>query len=173
MPDSPLLAYYRGTGTDHAGRQLADVLAWDDEALEQIHDYIQWVFPNAEPSRANSAAPLLTAADADAFGGDPDLQARLLVAFDRLLHFYGFRRAVGEDGAIRVEPAGNWPARAANWLQPFNHNHLRLTRIMKCLAALGRPGDARALQRALLEVAASHPRAVSPSTVRHWTSALD
>lgn len=173
MPGSSLLEYYRGSGTDHAGRHLDDVLAWDDDALEQVHDYIQWVFPNVDPSRANSAAPLLTAADVAEFRGDGDLQRRLLDAFERILRFYGYRRSTSPDGGVTLEPLDTWRDHAANWLQPYNHNHLRLTRIMKCLAALGRSADAEALQQTLLALADSHPRAVSAATKRYWKSALN
>ncbi len=172
MPGSSLLEYYRGSGTDHAGRHLDDVLAWDDDTLEQVHDYIQWVFPNVDPSRANSAAPLLTPAETEEFRRDAVLQRRLLAAFDRILRFYGYRRLVSPEGGVHVEPLDDWPDHAANWLQPYNHNHLRLTRIMKCLEALGRVDDAKALQRALMALADAHPRAVSAATKRYWKAAV-
>lgn len=171
MADSPLIAYYRGAGTDHAGRHLHDVLAWDDDALEQVHDYVQWVFPNTEPSRANAAAPLLTAADIAAFRGDRVLREALGAALDRMLAFYGLRRCEAA-GTVSIEQADHWATRSAHWLQPFNHNHLRLTRIMKCLAALGRREDAEALQRVLLDLAdRTHVRAVSRTTAKHWREA--
>ena len=173
MPDSPIVAYYRGTGTDHAGRRLSDILAWDDEALEQVHDYVQWAFPNALPSRANSAAPLLTADDISTFRSDPALQQALLASLTRMLAFYGLERSITPAG-IRIEKSSTWPLRAPHWLQPYNHNHLRLTRIMKCLLALGRDADARALQAVLLDIAErTDVRGVSRATARHWTGALD
>lgn len=173
MADSPLITYYRGTGTDHAGRQLRDVLAWDDDALEHVHDYVQWLFPNTEPSRANAAAPLLTTDDIAAFRRDPALQHALRTAFERMLAYYGLRRRTTAS-AVLIEPAGEWPARARHWVHAYNHNHLRLTRIMKCLHALGFEADARALQSALLEVAArAGTPGVSPATVRHWQAALE
>lgn len=172
MPESPLIAFYRGTGTDHAGRRLVDVLAWDDAELEAVHDYIQWLFPNVEPSRANSFAPLLTPADIATFRGDPTLQSTLLQSFERLLRFYGYRRSDSGEGGLAIEPSADWETHATNWLQPYNHNHLRLTRIMKCLTALGLEAEARALQRALLETASRHMRLVSRTTLRYWTDAV-
>ncbi|MGE3508343.1 MAG: opioid growth factor receptor-related protein [Vicinamibacterales bacterium] len=173
MSDSPLLTFYRGTGTDHAGRRLSDVLAWDDDALESVHDYIQWVFPGTEPSRANAQAPLLSSDDIGAFHEDAALRATLRRAFDRFLDFYGFR-LITTDGESRVEPGPNWTARSQQWLQRNNHNHLRLTRIVRCLHALGLQPEAKALQRALLDVAErTHVGQVSRSTVRFWRAAID
>ena len=40
--------FLTGIGRDHRGRSLAEVLAFDDSALEQHHDYIQWLFPLPE-----------------------------------------------------------------------------------------------------------------------------
>lgn len=186
-PGSPLLEYYRGTGTDHAGRHLDDVLAWDNEALEHVHDYIQWLFPNRDPSRANAAAPLLTADDITAFLADPGLRRTLLCAFERMLRFYGFRRVAPPEGGvtraspsdivrhgIAIVPAEDWEERARIWLSAYNHNHLRLTRIMKCLAALGREEDALALQRVLLALTEGpYQRSIARNTARYWREALN
>jgi hypothetical protein len=55
---SLLLDFYRGLGTDTEGRLLTDILAWPDAEFEEVHDFIQWRFP--EPSQYNPDAPLLT-----------------------------------------------------------------------------------------------------------------
>ena len=49
---TPLLGFLIGAGTDAAGRNHADIIAMTDAELEQHHDYIQWLFPLPEPSRA-------------------------------------------------------------------------------------------------------------------------
>jgi len=65
-----------------------------------------------------------------------------------MLAFYGF--ALG-DGP-RVVRAADFSAQAANWLNPGNHNFLRLTRILRALVLLGLGAEARALLAALEEV---------------------
>jgi hypothetical protein len=50
---SRLLDFYRGVGADTEGRRLEDILAWPDDDLEEVHDFIQWLFPLPEPSRAS------------------------------------------------------------------------------------------------------------------------
>ncbi len=72
---SRLTDFYAGRGTDTEGRRLADLLAWDDDDLEQVHDFIQWLFPLPEPSRFNADAPLLTPDDIAAFHADAALRA--------------------------------------------------------------------------------------------------
>ena len=65
--DSPIVAFYRRGAADDRGRTLDAILAWDDNRLEAVHDYIQWLFPLDEPSRFNPSATLLTPRDRAAF----------------------------------------------------------------------------------------------------------
>ena len=69
---SNLVAFYRENAPDSEGRTLSQLWAWDDERLEEVHDYIQWLFPLPEPSQFNPDAPLLTPQDIEAFKWDSD-----------------------------------------------------------------------------------------------------
>ena len=168
---SPLARFYRAEGRDARGRQLEEILDWDDGRLEAVHDYIQWLFPLDEPSRFNFDAPLVTAADREAFQDDPRLAANLRRAFERMLAFYGLR--LEQAGAApRVARGDRWAERAPAWLHPGNHNLLRLTRIMKSLTLLGIPE----LGRALYEGLASDPEvreSVTRETLRYWRDAIE
>jgi len=167
-PDA-IVAFYSG-GHDAAGRTLADILTWDDERLEAVHDYIQWLFPTRQPSGVNPYAPLVTDATARAFASVAGLRQRLRAALDRMLTFYGLVR---RGDAIAIDET-HFTARSVVWLHPGNHNHLRLTRIMQSLATLGLRADARGLKRCLIEdVSVQHEGSVSPRTVGFWKRALD
>jgi hypothetical protein len=97
---SQLIAFYSGDGTDDRGRTLAEIWTWDDEQLEYVHDYIQWLFPLAEASMFNSSAPILTADDIKQFRGNPELRCNLHKSFQRILSFYGL--VLDETGAVAV-----------------------------------------------------------------------
>lgn len=45
---SRLVAFYRGLETDIEGRLLKDILAWPDDDLEAVHDFIQCLFPSRD-----------------------------------------------------------------------------------------------------------------------------
>lgn len=165
-----LLAFYRGEGTDGRGRSLEEIQAWTDEELEDVHDYIQWLFPLPEPSPVNPGAPLLDAKVIEQFRTDPELQAKLLRSFSRMLRFYGVAL---EGGAIRELP--DCAQRAQNWLSPGNHNHLRITRILRCAALCGLEEEARAFFAWLSTIydrqrAKTWP-AISPNTFEYWRNA--
>jgi hypothetical protein len=166
-----IVRFYEGNGTDDRGRSLADIVAFDDGELERIHDFIQWLFPLRERSSANPDAPRLDEATIEAFRARPELRAALRRSFDRMLAFYGFRRA-GE----RVAIADSFAERSG-WLTPGNHNHLRLTRMLKSLRLLGDEPAALALFHALADIEAEERRSgsgrISARTYRFWREAIE
>ena len=164
-----IVAFYSG-GRDAEGRTLDQILAWNDDVLEGVHDYIQWLFPTGQASGVNPAAPLVTDETVRAFERDAALRDRLRSALDRMLAFYGLRRTRSR---IDVDDA-RFALRARVWLRPGNHNHLRLTRIMDSLATLGLRDDAHALQRCLLEDVCASPGggAVTARTREFWRDAV-
>lgn len=165
----PIVAFFSG-GRDVEGRTLDAILAWSDDQLESVHDYIQWVFPTRQPSAVNPLAPTVTSETVQAFDREAVLRDRLQRALERMLAFYGLRHTATR--AIEID-AARFPARANEWLHSGNHNHLRLTRIMDSLATLGLGDQALALQRCLLEsVCAGAGRGrVSPRTIEFWRKA--
>jgi len=167
-PDS-IARFYRG-GRDSEGRTLDEILAWDDERLEAVHDYIQWVFPSRRPSAVNPHAPLVTDDTVRAFETDDALRDRLRHALERMLRFYGLR---WRGGRVEIDQPA-FRARSPVWLTPGNHNHLRLTRIMDCLSTLGLRAEGIALQRCLLEDVAGGPGkgCISARTIDFWSRAL-
>jgi hypothetical protein len=108
-------AFLAGTGQDDAGRTIAQVLAFDGSDLEMHHDYIQWLFPLNEPSRAVSGSPVLTTGDIGRIRNDTLAATNLRAAATRMGAFYDS---------------------TSHWLGAFDHNHLRITRIIKSLRLL-------------------------------------
>jgi hypothetical protein len=167
---NPLVAFYRDGARDDEGHTLAEILAWDDDRLEAIHDFIQWLFPLPEPSGANPAAPILDPLTIGIFRGSVAMQNRLRQAFDRMLRFYGLRQASTPSG-IAIERAPNFDNRAQNWLRPMNHNHLRLTRILRSTLLLGLEAESKALFHALNATYREFPDRIPARTHAFWSSA--
>lgn len=169
MSDDALVRFYRGLAADNRGRYLDDILAFDDGALEYTHDYIQWLFPITTIG-VNPFAPPASASTIDAFNKDASLRAALCRSLDRMLAFYGLERSGDE-----IVPRPDFEAHR-QWLTPGNHNHLRLTRILKSLRLLGNEEDARALHACLTTIAAreleSGHRSISSDTRRFWDEAI-
>lgn len=167
-----LLAFFRGEGTDHQGRTLAQIVSKSDDWLEKTHDYIQWLFPLEKPSNFNPNAPLLTEEVRAAFA-DPaqrTLQRNFGAAILRMLVFYGY--SVGPLTPNEVSPTSEWEDKAANWLTDGNHNQMRLTRILRCMTLLGREALAKSLHHALIAAAEVHPDIVTQRTLDFWNQAV-
>lgn len=170
--NSPLIAFYEGSGRDHRGRSLADILQFDDAHLEQVHDYIQWLFPLPEYSAFSRSAPLLSDADIEAFRHRTDLRERVEDVLERMLDFYGFERDDDEKGPI-INKARDFVAHSHVWLTPRNHNYLRITRILKFLMLAGHEQLARAFWRALADLCRYERGKIGNTTVRFWMQAVE
>jgi len=142
--------FLTGIGRDHRGRSLAEVLAFDDSALEQHHDYIQWLFPLPEVSRFNMSAPVLSREDIATIRSDSEARANLIRARDRMLAFY---------------------AENDHWLVSLNHNHLRITRIIRCLALCVGEEEAKGFYTDILALVEAAGRPVNEDSLRYWRQA--
>ncbi|HEX4007625.1 MAG TPA: opioid growth factor receptor-related protein [Acidobacteriaceae bacterium] len=165
-----LISFYRDGARDYSGRTHAEIVAWDDERLEGVHDFIQWLFPLPERSSVNPWAPVIEAAVVAAFNESPEMRERLLAAFDRMLRFYGLKRDTRGDTA-RIVRGRNFAERADKWLWPNNHNHLRITRILRSVRLLGLRAESAALFRALDRINREFPGRITESTGEFWQDA--
>lgn len=161
-----LVSFYRGEARDNRGRMLQEIWSWSEAELEGCHDYIQMLFPLKEPSQFAMHVPLLDDAAAERFRSDPVIRDNLRRSFRVMLRFYGFRL---DEKTGEVVEADNFAERAPEWLFPEDHNHLRITRILKCLTRCGLRGEAAAFLRRLEAVA--DPRRVTPLSLRYWREA--
>jgi hypothetical protein len=166
----PLIAFYRDGARDDRGRTLAEILAWSDDRLEDVHDFIQWLFPLPEPSGANPGAPALDAATIQEFHATPAMRDRLRQAFERMMRFYGLAWVSTATGGA-VERLPDFRERAQNWLWPMNHNHPRLTRILRSTLLLGLDAESKALFHALNAVYREYPDRISTRTHAFWKDA--
>ena len=165
---NPILLFYSGMGPDHVGRYWSTVLHFSDSELEYTHDYIQWIFPLTEPSAFNPHAPLLDNESRKCFATDDRLQANMCEACRRLLTFYGLLcRRVDQSGR-EVILSESFSERSRHWVSPNNHNHLRLTRILKSLRLCGRANCSAMLYQCLERIAATCPAGLTPETLTCW-----
>ncbi|KAI7508472.1 hypothetical protein KC347_g6056 [Hortaea werneckii] len=132
---------------------------WSDRTLEARHDYIQHLFPLPERSPVNPDAPVLTKEVRDAFL-DPGSQGAALRE--------GLQKAFGRMCAIAK--ASNFDERAPDsWLTTVDHNHLRITRIIRCMRILGLQTPARRFLIALLKT--DTHQTCSQNSVTFWSRA--
>ena len=170
MPDTDIIEFYRERCADHSGRSLSAIHALSVEELEHTHDYIQWLFPLPEPSSAIPDAPVLLESDIVEFVRDEHLKARLLQSLALMLHFYGLDLRDSKDGP-KINVNEDFAARSLVWLRPYNHNFLRISRILRSLALLGCNRHAMALFDCLEEIYRDHSAVIGDKTHQYWKKA--
>ena len=175
------VAFYHDTNPRAAphGNTLNKILSWGDDDLESSHDYIQYLFPLPEKSPVNPSAPLITKDVLLAFRADTQdgkaLRDNLRKAFSRMLAFYGFDLVTGmpRDPSLGVFISDKHQTRFPNWVRRFDHNHLRITRIIRCLRLLGLEEEAGAFYSALYQLSRSQNYAgkISQRSLMFWQRA--
>lgn len=175
MPTSKVLHFYTGVAPDDRGRYLSEILKWSDDELERVHNYIQWLFPLIERSGFNPSAPVLGDQTVQEFQSRPDLQRNMRASFLRMLAFYGLEMDESIPGP-RVRRSRFFKERSGNWLRASNHNHLRITRILKSMRVLGLDAEATAFFDCLVNIyneeSAKDFPGISDETFRYWQTAV-
>ncbi len=150
MVARPIVMFLEGEGTDARGRTVFDVLAMDDVAMERTHDFIQWLFPLPEPSAAVPDSPVLTPGDIQAIRVSELAPIALAGATDRMVAFYQTTH---------------------DWLMPNDHNHRRITRIIRSLRLLQGDAAADAFREAILARVEATRAPVSARSRGYWATA--
>ena len=167
---SQLTEFYSETGPDHEGRYLGDILEMDDEWFETCHDYIQWLFPLTEPSNFNPDAPIMTQEDIE-FLSHPMNYSAICDSVIRFMYFLGMDWDWRTEGSIKYFSVGD-TRKFSNFI-PFNHNHLRVTRMLTFLKIIGRANFAQGILRGIEEGAAILNLEINPKSLTYWEEAVN
>ena len=146
-----LVDFLSGISPDHQGRYLRDIWDFDDKAIEQTHDFIQWMFPLTEKSMSVPGVPTLSVEDIEAI-------------------------RTSEFARSNLEKSAQWYLgflqRNDHWIKSYDHNHLRITRVIKALNLLLSQRVALTLLNSVLEVAGDKVNSVSQDAIRFWRAAV-
>jgi hypothetical protein len=74
--------------------------------------------------------------EAEMFRTDPELKRKLMIAFIRMLKFYGFVLGLDIEKHPTIEKAEDFDERKVDWLTPQNHNYKRISRILESLTRI-------------------------------------
>jgi hypothetical protein len=90
-----------------------------------------------------------------------------------MMNFYGLEARASEQVTVVRMP--NFATKAGKWLSRGNHNHLRITRILRCLTVLGLEQEAKAFFGCLGEIYEDEQNkpipAISEETMEYWRKA--
>ena len=169
---SMLIPFYLGKQTDSQRRRIQEIWAWGFEVLEYTHNYIQWLFPLTEKSAFNTDAPLVDEKVIQAFQEDSRLRRNLRQSLVVMLRFYGLQRYENDEGKVVINRADSYLERKHEWVNMFNHNYLRITRILKCLMIFGLEEEAQAFYDCLRQIYREDSEQIGSETFQYWTNAV-
>jgi hypothetical protein len=112
---SEVFIFLTGTNSDRSGRMVDTILQEDDVYWDNTHDFIQWLFPLTEPSRSVRNAPVLTHDEIEQIKESETAQANIQRSVLRYKEFL---------------------AGTTKWRGGYDHNHLRISRVIKSLRLL-------------------------------------
>ena len=144
-----IVGFLEGKLPDYRGRILDMLLQQTDHQAEATHDYIQWMFPLDEPSRSVNGVPLLTELEIDEIRQSSLAQANL---GESARWFIGFLE------------------RNDHWITKYNHNHLRITRVIRSLRLLASDMAADEFRDKVLALAGDNLNLVDQKARGFWTN---
>ena len=145
-----LTGFLDGSTPDSRGRYITEIYSLSDQEIENTHDFIQWVFPLREPSRAVFNAPVLSEHDVRDIRDNEMAQENLSRSSDWYLGFL---------------------KRNKHWVARYDHNHLRITRAIKSIRLLVGDREADGLRNQILETLGDARSQIDPKAVSFWMDA--
>ncbi|MDC0551677.1 opioid growth factor receptor-related protein [Amylibacter sp.] len=145
-----LIAFLKNEETDFKGRSLSDIWAYDDSQIEANHDFIQLLFPlNKASQHSFHGIYLNDDAQVAEIKNNKAIQANILTSANWFLMFL---------------------KRVDYWRVGYNHNHLRITRIIECLRLLIDDNKADKFYKDILTILGSDIK-INKKTIKFWTEA--
>lgn len=173
---SNLINFYKGVSKNLEGDFIEDILSLSYKSLERKHNYIQWLFPINELSMYNSNSPLLDSNFINEFYTDTLMLKNFNDALIMMLGFYGFDYELSENNNYIVKTPKNFKTHnilfTTHWLRLYNHNYLRLTRILRCLVLLGFNETAISLLNVLKQYYDNYGYLIGEETYNYWYNAV-
>ena len=115
MTDSFICRFMGGNADHPVHGSHEQILSNDDGFWERNHDFIQWLFPLDEASRSVRNSPVLTHECVSSIQLSDEAKKSLLKAANRYKEFL---------------------ARSQKWRTGYDHNQLRISRVIKSLRLL-------------------------------------
>jgi hypothetical protein len=124
------------------------LLQQTDHQAETTHDFIQWLFPLDEPSRSVMSTPVLNELDIEEIRQSELAQQNLVKSASWFLGFL---------------------ERNDHWITKYDHNHLRITRVIKSLRLLASDEAADTFRDKVLALAGDNLNLIDQKAKGFWT----
>ena len=135
---------------DFKGRFLKEIWAYSDNEIESTHDFVQIVFPTNKPSQANFN--------------------KLYLDNEILIEKLKNSSEVTENIMKSASWFLSFLSRNDSWQKGYDHNQLRITRVIESLRLLVSDEAADEFYKAILRLV-KDPTILNPTTLKFWEEA--
>ncbi len=169
---SDLLEFYTNAKPNPDGLYLKDIWNFSDWELENRHHYIQWLFPIELKSNHNDTCLQVSPSEINEALKSRDFQENLFHSLLLMENFWGFKV---KHKFHQEKPAGVIKDyNAKNWVTLYNHNYIRITRVLHSLKVFGLEEEANELFNYLeSEVYSHNSHSIGSQTLEYWKSAIE
>ena len=151
MPDHAIISFLEGASANGEGLTLAQIWEFDDEQIERNHSFIQWVFPTDLKSGSNNLSAVLSVTELEMLQNNDAIARNIEKSISWFLSFL---------------------SKYNHWITNYNHNHLRVSRIIRSTALLHSVELAKWFMDTVIEMAAHDKTALAVARL-HWGVNLD
>ena len=137
-------------GPDFKGRSLEEIWTYSDNKIESTHDFIQIVFPTNKPSQATFN--------------------KLYLDNEKLIKKLKNNSAVTKNLIKSAAWYLSFLDRNDAWQKGYDHNQLRITRVIESLRLLISDEAANEFFKAILRLV-KDPTILNPTTIKFWEEA--
>lgn len=142
--------FLEGLQPNTFGKMISDIYGYTDQQIESEHTFIQWLFPLDEPSRNVRNSPVLGPDEIALIMESPTAQRNLKKSVDWYLGFL---------------------SRNSHWIKRYDHNHLRITRVIKSLRLLVSDDVADGFRIDLYNLLGTNRSVIPKETQLFWDNA--
>jgi hypothetical protein len=157
--DKLLVDFFCGNSRDSAGRTIEQILEFDENDIENYHDFIQWIFPTSEESSYNSNAPIISNNFKNILSSNNVATCNFCRTCRMFIDFIGFE--CKDDTIVAKEKATMFYDRP-------QHNLLRITRVLNSLNQLGKISCSQKLFLILENIYNKHTDKIPKESFVFW-----
>lgn len=150
---SQLTEFLLADGKIPNGNTFNQIMNQEVSVFESYHDQIQWLFPLPEASQVQPQSPILQAKEYHILREGYFHLDRLVSSKRFMLEFFDSYK---------------------DWMAPFDHNHLRISRVIKCTSLFRGPVYADDFKNMIWKILRENDRhmVITNNTLSHWLNAV-
>ena len=142
-----VLDFLSGEQPDIYNRYLEDIWKMSDGDIESVHNFIQWTFPLNERSGAVPNSPILTQQEIIDIKKSEIAKQNIKKSADWFMDFL---------------------TRNSYWICQSNHNHLRITRVIKSLRLIYSNEEAENFKNNVMNLIKGNEYKINPISLEFW-----